>query len=98
MYKRQVLFQATGKIIPSFLLSISRQGVVSVYLNGRLRARFRQQRVQIGELNSTIADSLLAVSYTHLAVKGNTGQLTVHGKDGRIVSAVGAYKVARALF
>ena len=34
-------------------------GVVSVYLNGRLRARFRQQRVQIGELNSTIEDSLL---------------------------------------
>ena len=32
---------------------------VSVYLNGRLRARFRQQRVQIGELNSTIEDSLL---------------------------------------
>jgi hypothetical protein len=32
------------------------------------------------------------------AVKGKTGQLTVHGKDGRIVSAVGAHKVARALF
>ena len=30
-----------------------------MYLNGRLRARFRQQRVQIGELNSTIEDSLL---------------------------------------
>ncbi len=36
--------------------------VVSVYLNGRLRARFRQQRVQIGELNATIEDSLLGHS------------------------------------
>ena len=36
--------------------------VVSVYLNGRLRDRFRQQRVQIGELNATIEDSLLGHS------------------------------------
>ena len=34
-------------------------GVVSVYLNLKLRARFRQQRFQIGELNATIEDSLL---------------------------------------
>ena len=34
-------------------------GVVSVYLNLKLRARFREQRHQIGELNSSIEDSLL---------------------------------------
>ncbi len=34
-------------------------GVVSVYLNLKLRARFRRQRFQIGELNATIEDSLL---------------------------------------
>ena len=34
-------------------------GIVSVKLNQRLRARFRQQRIQIGELNATIEDSLL---------------------------------------
>ena len=34
-------------------------GVVSVKLNQRLRARFREQRFQIGELNATIEDSLL---------------------------------------
>lgn len=37
-------------------------GVVSVVLNQRLRARFRQQRVQIGELNAAIEDSLLGQS------------------------------------
>ena len=34
-------------------------GVVSVKLNQKLRARFREQRFQIGELNATIEDSLL---------------------------------------
>ena len=56
-------FIAGIKILASFLIlcqaSVPLMGVVSVYLNGRLRARFRQQRVQIGELNSTIEDSLL---------------------------------------
>ena len=56
-------FIAAIKIVVSFIIlcraSVPLMGVVSVYLNGRLRARFRQQRVQIGELNSTIEDSLL---------------------------------------
>ena len=56
-------FIAAIKIVVSFVIlcqaSVPLMGVVSVYLNGRLRARFRQQRVQIGELNSTIEDSLL---------------------------------------
>ena len=34
-------------------------GMVSVKLNQKLRARFREQRFQIGELNATIEDSLL---------------------------------------
>ena len=34
-------------------------GVVSVKLNQKLRARFREQRFQIGELNATLEDSLL---------------------------------------
>ena len=34
-------------------------GVISVKLNQKLRARFREQRFQIGELNATIEDSLL---------------------------------------
>jgi ATP-binding cassette subfamily B protein len=34
-------------------------GVVSVVLNQKLRAAFRKQRVQIGELNAQIEDSLL---------------------------------------
>lgn len=40
-------------------LCVPIMAVVSVYLNQKLRAVFRQQRVQIGELNSQIEDSLL---------------------------------------
>ena len=66
-------FIAFIKILASFLIlcrssfpltlavfaCVPLMGIVSVKLNQKLRARFRQQRVQIGELNATIEDSLL---------------------------------------
>ncbi len=56
-----ILCRASVPLTPQLAVfaCVPLMGVVSVYLNGRLRARFRQQRVQIGELNSTIEDSLL---------------------------------------
>ena len=54
-----ILCRASVLLTLAVFACVPLMGVVSVYLNGRLRARFRQQRVQIGELNSTIEDSLL---------------------------------------
>ena len=54
-----ILCRASIPLTLAVFACVPLMGVVSVYLNGRLRARFRQQRVQIGELNSTIEDSLL---------------------------------------
>ena len=54
-----ILCRASVPLTLAVFACVPLMGVVSVYLNGRLRARFRQQRVQIGELNSTIEDSLL---------------------------------------
>ena len=54
-----ILCRASIPLTLAVFTCVPLMGVVSVYLNGRLRARFRQQRVQIGELNSTIEDSLL---------------------------------------
>ena len=54
-----ILCQASIPLTLAVFACVPLMGVVSVYLNQRLRARFRQQRVQIGELNATIEDSLL---------------------------------------
>ena len=54
-----ILCQASIPLTLAVFACVPLMGVVSVYLNGRLRARFRQQRIQIGELNATIEDSLL---------------------------------------
>ena len=54
-----ILCQASIPLTLAVFACVPLMGVVSVYLNGRLRARFRQQRVQIGELNAQIEDSLL---------------------------------------
>ena len=54
-----ILCRASIPLTLAVFACVPLMGVVSVYLNGRLWARFRQQRVQIGELNSTIEDSLL---------------------------------------
>ena len=51
-----ILCRASVPLTLAVFACVPLMGVVSVYLNGRLRARFR---VQIGELNSTIEDSLL---------------------------------------
>ena len=54
-----ILCQASVPLTLAVFACVPLMGVVSVKLNQRLRARFRQQRVQIGELNATIEDSLL---------------------------------------
>ena len=59
-----ILCRASVPLTLAVFACVPLMGVVSVYLNGRLRARFRQQRVQIGELNSTIEDSLLGQEST----------------------------------
>ena len=48
-----ILCQASIPLTLAVFACVPLMGVVSVYLNQRLRARFRQQRVQIGELNAT---------------------------------------------
>ncbi len=57
-----ILCQASVPLTLAVFACVPIMGVVSVSLNARLRARFRQQRVQIGELNATIEDSLLGHS------------------------------------
>ena len=54
-----ILCQASIPLTLVVFACVPLMGVVSVYLNLKLRARFRQQRFQIGELNATIEDSLL---------------------------------------
>ncbi|MGN0708227.1 MAG: ABC transporter ATP-binding protein [Faecalibacterium sp.] len=54
-----ILCQASVPLTLAVFACVPLMGVVSVKLNQKLRARFRQQRVQIGLLNSTIEDSLL---------------------------------------
>ena len=59
-------------------------GVVSVYLNGRLRARFRQQRIQIGELNATIEDSLLGQGVVKSLCRRGAGARQVRAGQQRL--------------
>ena len=54
-----ILCRASIPLTLAVFACVPLMGVVSVKLNQKLRARFRQQRVQIGELNATIEDSLL---------------------------------------
>lgn len=54
-----ILCQASIPLTLAVFACVPLMAVVSVKLNRKLRARFRQQRVQIGELNATIEDSLL---------------------------------------
>ena len=54
-----ILCQASVPLTLVVFACVPLMGIVSVYLNLKLRARFRQQRFQIGELNATIEDSLL---------------------------------------
>ena len=54
-----ILCQSSGLLTLVVFACVPLMGVVSVKLNQKLRARFREQRFQIGELNATIEDSLL---------------------------------------
>ena len=54
-----ILCQASIPLTLVVFACVPLMGAVSVRLNLKLRARFRQQRFQIGELNATIEDSLL---------------------------------------
>ncbi len=54
-----ILCQASIPLTLVVFACVPLMSVVSVRLNLKLRARFRQQRFQIGELNATIEDSLL---------------------------------------
>ncbi len=57
-----ILCQASVPLTLAVFACVPVMGIVSVFLNLRLRERFRQQRVQIGELNASIEDSLLGQS------------------------------------
>ena len=54
-----ILCQSSVLLTLVVFACVPMMGVVSVKLNQKLRARFREQRFQIGELNATIEDSLL---------------------------------------
>ena len=54
-----ILCQSSVLLTLEVFACVPLMGVVSVKLNQKLRARFREQRFQIGELNATIEDSLL---------------------------------------
>ncbi len=57
-----ILCQSSVLLTLAIFACVPIMGAVSIHLNHRMRIRFRQQRVQIGELNATIEDSLLGHS------------------------------------
>ena len=71
-------------------------GIVSVKLNQKLRARFRQQRVQIGELNATIEDSLLGqgVVKAFAAEEQERAKFLQGNKDFEQIKTLGYYAMA----
>ena len=100
-----ILCQASIPLTLAVFACVPLMGVVSVYLNGRLRARFRQQRVQIGELNSTIEDSLLGQRVVKAFAaeeeenkkfeQGNTAFQTIKKKT---YHAMAAFNISTRLF
>ena len=60
-----ILCRASVPLTLAVFACVPLMGVVSVYLNGRLRARFRQQRVQIGALKA-LGYSRLAISWKYI--------------------------------
>lgn len=57
-----ILCQASVPLTLAVFACVPLMAIVSAFLNLRLCERFRQQRVQIGELNASIEDSLLGQS------------------------------------
>ena len=103
-------FIAFIKILASFLIlcrssfpltlavfaCVPLMGIVSVKLNQKLRARFRQQRVQIGELNATIEDSLLGQGVVKaFAAEDEEREKFARGnKDFEHIKTLGYYAMA----
>ena len=103
-------FIAFIKILASFLIlcrssfpltlavfaCVPLMGIVSVKLNHKLRARFRQQRVQIGELNATIEDSLLGqgVVKAFAAEEQERAKFLQGNKDFEQIKTLGYYAMA----
>ena len=56
-----VLFQATGKIVPSFILSISRQGIVFVFVLLICVKIFTYNGVLMGQAVSDMISSIIAI-------------------------------------
>ena len=74
-----VLFQATGKIIPSFLLSISRQGVVFLLALVVCVHLFQYQGVLMAQAVADILSAALA-----LGLLAASGQIPVEALQGRV--------------
>ena len=91
-----ILCQASIPLTLAVFACVPLMGVVSVYLNGRLRARFRQQRIQIGELNATIEDSLLGqgVVKAFAAENEEREKFAKGNKDFEHIKTLGYYAMA----
>ena len=91
-----ILCRASVLLTLAVFACVPLMAVVSVYLNGRLRARFRQQRVQIGELNSTIEDSLLGqgVVKAFAAENEEREKFAEGNKDFERIKTLGYYAMA----
>ena len=91
-----ILCQASVPLTLAVFACVPLMGVVSVKLNQRLRARFRQQRVQIGELNATIEDSLLGQGVVKaFAAEDEEREKFARGnKDFEHIKTLGYYAMA----
>ena len=91
-----ILCQASIPLTLAVFACVPLMGVVSVKLNHRLRARFRQQRVQIGELNATIEDSLLGQGVVKaFSAEGQEREKFAKGnKDFEKIKTLGYYAMA----
>ena len=91
-----ILCQASVPLTLAVFACVPLMGVVSVRLNQRLRARFRQQRVQIGELNATIEDSLLGQGVVKaFAAEDEEREKFARGnKDFEHIKTLGYYAMA----
>ena len=56
-----VLFQATGKILPSFLMSISRQGVIFLAALFVCRALFQYNGILMAQAAADVVSAVLAL-------------------------------------
>ncbi len=91
-----ILCQASVPLTLAVFACVPLMGIVSVKLNQRLRARFRQQRIQIGELNATIEDSLLGqgVVKAFAAEDEEREKFAKGNKDFEHIKTLGYYAMA----